>query len=44
MQRCDGTLRRCAGAICGKIKRRSEVVGIFPNEAAVARLIDPSMG
>ncbi len=39
MRRCDGTLRRCAGAIYGEIKRRSEVVGVFPNEASVTRLI-----
>ncbi len=39
MRRCDGTLRRCAGAIYGEIKRRCEVVGVFPNEAAVTRLI-----
>jgi putative transposase len=39
MRRCDGTLRRCAGAIYGEIKRRNEVVGVFPNEAAVTRLI-----
>ena len=41
MRRCDGTLRRCAGAIYGEIKRRCEVVGVFPNEAGVTRLIPP---
>ena len=41
MRRCDGTLRRCAGAIYGEIKRRCEVVGVFPNEAGVTRLIAP---
>ncbi len=39
MRLCDGTLRRCAGAIYGEIKRRCEVVGVFPNEAGVTRLI-----
>jgi hypothetical protein len=33
------SVRRCAGAIYGEIKRRSEVVGIFPNEAGVTRLM-----
>jgi transposase-like protein len=29
--------------LSGEIKRRAEVVGIFPNEAAIVRLVDAIM-